>query len=147
MQQNGQIQIPLRKVLLINGVASGAVGLILIFFSPFVANITGLSYPAIIFEVGIGLLLYVAFLFWAASRKSVPAFTILLFAIIDFLWVIDSILLLEMNGSGYTKNPRNATWKSRYFPRLVSRGFLFLKIVLNMVASFNYRLFCSSCNT
>jgi hypothetical protein len=89
----------IRKVLLINAVSSGGTGLILLLFSGFVAEWTGLDYQSAIMGVGFYLLMVVALLIWTATRTVVSPLAVLILSIIDFLWVLKSIILLGMNGT------------------------------------------------
>lgn len=92
----------IRKVLLMNAVSSGACGLLLLLFPRFVADWTGLDNRMALMGTGIFLLIVVAFLSWTATRSVISPRVVLIFSIVDFLWVIDSLLLLGGNGSAIT---------------------------------------------
>jgi hypothetical protein len=89
----------IRFVLLANGFSTGVVGLILIFFSQFVATLTGLDRSSALFEVGIFLVVFVAFVFWTVKLKFIPPGYVLIFSVVDFLWVTGSVLLITTNGT------------------------------------------------
>lgn len=103
LQQNGVRTIEggslIRKVLLTNVVSSGAVGLILLLFPGFAGHWTGLDNHTAVAGTGVFLLVVVAFLLWTATRNVVSPRQVLVFSIIDLLWVIDSALLLGVSGS------------------------------------------------
>ncbi|TDF93749.1 hypothetical protein [Paenibacillus piri] len=102
-QQNGVKTIAggtlIRKVLLTNAASSGAVGLLLLLFPGFAGSWTGLDNLTALAGTGVFLLIVVAFLWWTATRNVVSPRQVLVFAILDFLWVIDSALLLGVSGS------------------------------------------------
>jgi len=89
----------IRKVLLINAVSSGAYGLLLLFFSGYVAEWTGLDSRSALVGTGIFLLVFVGFLVWAVSRSIVSPRVVLIIAVLDFLWVASGVLLLEDRGT------------------------------------------------
>ncbi|MED4582765.1 hypothetical protein P9578_08220 [Brevibacillus choshinensis] len=92
----------IRKVLLMNAVSSGACGLLLLLFPGYIADWMGLDNRLSLIGTGVFLLVVVAFLSWAATRSVISPRVVLVFSILDFLWVIDSLLLLVGNGSAYT---------------------------------------------
>jgi hypothetical protein len=92
----------IRKVLLTNAVSSGACGLLLFLFPGFVTSWTGLDNRTALVGTGIFLLIFVVFLAWTATRGVVSPRIVLIFAILDFLWVFYSFLLLGGNGSAMT---------------------------------------------
>ncbi|WP_051620958.1 hypothetical protein [Paenibacillus sp. UNC451MF] len=102
-QQNGVKTIEgdtlIRKVLLTNAVSSGAVGLLLLMFPGFARSWTGLDNLSALAGTGVFLLIVVALLLWTATRNLISPRLVLFFAILDLLWVIDSVLLLGVNGS------------------------------------------------
>ncbi|MFD0679352.1 MULTISPECIES: hypothetical protein [unclassified Paenibacillus] len=106
LQQNGAKSVTgdflIRKVLLTNAVSSGACGLLLLLFPKYVTDWTGLDNRSALIGTGIFLLIVVSFLVWAATKKVVPYRGVLIFSIVDLLWVVDSILLLGANGSVVT---------------------------------------------
>ncbi|UHA75433.1 hypothetical protein [Paenibacillus sp. 481] len=88
----------IRKILLVNAVASGGTGLLLLLFPGFVGELTGLDNQAALMGVGAYLLLVVALLLITASRKVVSPKAVLTLSVIDFLWVAKSIVLLGASG-------------------------------------------------
>ncbi|QED48024.1 hypothetical protein [Cytobacillus dafuensis] len=88
----------IRYVLLANGFSTGLVGLILIFFSHFLATLTGLDRSSMLVETGIFLVIFVAFVFWTVRMPFIPPMYVLIFSVVDFLWVIGSIFLIAKDG-------------------------------------------------
>lgn len=104
MNQNQQVEKSMngdkfiRYVLLANGFSTGLVGLILIFFSHFLATLTGLERSSALVETGIFLVIFVAFVFWTVRMQFIPPLYVLIFSAVDFLWVIGSIFLIAKDG-------------------------------------------------
>ncbi|TVX96655.1 hypothetical protein [Cohnella terricola] len=103
MKTNGAItpagENLIRKVLLTNVVSSGACGLLLLFFSGYVADWTGLGNRLALVETGVFLLVFVAFLVWTTSRSTVSPVAVLIIAMLDFIWVVGSVFLLKDKGT------------------------------------------------
>lgn len=95
----------IRRVLLMNAISSGACGLLLLLFPGLVADLTGLDNQMSLMGTGVFLLVVVAFLSWAATRSVISPRVVLVFSIVDFLWVIDSLLLLVGNGFAFSITP------------------------------------------
>ncbi|UVI28474.1 hypothetical protein [Paenibacillus spongiae] len=91
----------IRYILLANGFSTGAFGLILIFFSHFVATLTGLDHSSALVEVGIFLVVFVAFVFWTVKLKFIPPRYVLIYSVVDFLWVIGSVYLIASDGTSF----------------------------------------------
>ncbi|WP_232699116.1 hypothetical protein [Brevibacillus daliensis] len=91
----------IRYVLLANGFSTGALGIILIFFSHFVATLTGLDHSSALVKVGIFLVVFVAFVFWTVKLKFIPPRNVLIFSVVDFLWVIGSVFLIATDGISF----------------------------------------------
>jgi hypothetical protein len=89
-----QVTKGLQFLLLINALSTGFFGLVLLLFGGTVGNITGIEHPLTIRIAGFGLLIFISFVYWASKQKDIPANMLLVFAIIDLLWVIDSFLLV-----------------------------------------------------
>ncbi|MFC5401344.1 hypothetical protein [Cohnella soli] len=85
----------MRKILLINAVSSGGCGLILLLLSGYVSDWMGLSNQNALVETGIFLLVFVTILLWTASRSLIAPIVILVIAVLDILWVVGSVILLE----------------------------------------------------
>ena len=84
----------LRNALRANGVFSGLSGLMLTFGAQPIAAFLGLSEPVILIVIGLGLLLYAAMLFRAASDDAQLPRVGLMAIIGDALWVLGSVILL-----------------------------------------------------
>jgi hypothetical protein len=83
----------LRRVLLVDAVSCGAMGLGLIAFTDFVARV--LELPAqLLSEAGIVLLPFAAFLAYVASRPTPTRFAVWAIIVLNVIWVVDSIVLL-----------------------------------------------------
>ncbi|WP_312113265.1 hypothetical protein [Brevibacillus reuszeri] len=92
----------IRHVLLANGFSTGAFGLLLIFFSHFVATLTGLESSSALVGTGLFLVIFVAFVFWTVKMNFIPPLNVLIFSVVDFLWVIGSIFLISKDGTSFT---------------------------------------------
>ncbi|HEY6642518.1 hypothetical protein [Povalibacter sp.] len=95
----------LRRVLLVDALASGGMGLLALLFA---APISGLlDLPAsLLTQIGIVLLPFAAFVGFLASRPVPPNVGVWVVIGINILWVIDSAFMLitgwvEPNGLGY----------------------------------------------
>ncbi|MFD0621142.1 hypothetical protein ACFQZR_27345 [Paenibacillus sp. GCM10027629] len=88
----------IRKVLLTNAVSSGVCGLLLLLFPGYVGDWTGLDNRTALTETGIFLLVFVAFLVWVVSRRIVSPGSVLVVTVLDLLWVVGGVLLLEDKG-------------------------------------------------
>ncbi|MFQ5859303.1 MAG: hypothetical protein ACE5LU_27195 [Anaerolineae bacterium] len=73
---------------------SGISGAILIVAAKPLASLIGVDAPAILTLIGVGLLFYAALLFWIAAREPINRRLVLIAAILDTAWVIDSAILL-----------------------------------------------------
>lgn len=99
MEQNKKKQVvvtqTLRWVLLINAISTGGFGLVLLFFGGFVGELTGIDSVLSIRLVGLGLVVFVMFVYWASTQKIMSANMLLAFALIDLIWVIDSAIMIS----------------------------------------------------
>jgi hypothetical protein len=83
----------LRRVLLVDAVASGAMGLGMIAFTALFARV--LQLPAqLLSEAGIVLLPFAAFVGFIASRQTPARFAVWAIIALNVIWVVDSIVLL-----------------------------------------------------
>jgi hypothetical protein len=83
----------LRRVLLVDAVASGAMGLGMIAFTDLFARV--LQLPAqLLSEAGIVLLPFAAFVGFIASRQTPARFAVWAIIALNVIWVVDSIVLL-----------------------------------------------------
>jgi hypothetical protein len=90
-----QVTTGLYRVLLINAIATGAFGLLLLFFGDTVGKLVGMDNSMAIRIVGFGLIIFITFVYWASRQKVISANMLLVFAIIDLIWVIDSLILIS----------------------------------------------------
>ncbi|WP_051271378.1 hypothetical protein [Shimazuella kribbensis] len=99
MNQTGTKQVDLTKglrwLLLFNAISTGAFGFVLLLFGPFVGEIAGLDHSSAIRLTGFGLLVFISFVYWASRQRVMSANMLLVFAFIDLIWVVDSILLVS----------------------------------------------------
>jgi hypothetical protein len=85
----------LRTTLVINGVSTVLCGLALLLAPTALAELLGVSAPALL-AVGAGLVLYAAGLFWTARRQPIPGGAAWAAVVMDFGWVLGSIALIEL---------------------------------------------------
>ncbi|NNC22103.1 hypothetical protein HJC22_41070 [Corallococcus exiguus] len=83
----------LRRVLLLDGVASGATGLLGALAAEPLGALTGLD-PAILRPAGLGLVPFALLLVYLASRATLPAWPVWCVVAMNVTWVVDSVLLL-----------------------------------------------------
>ena len=96
----------LRRVLLVDAVTSGAMGIAMVAFSELFASLLQLPVD-LISEAGIVLLPFAAFVGFVASRPEPSRFAVWAIIALNAVWVIDSIVLLftgwvAPNALGYT---------------------------------------------
>lgn len=85
---------PLRWPLRLDGLFSGAGGILAIAFAQPLAALTGIEPPLALIIVGIGLLDYAALLLWGSTRPHPPTRIATTAIILNVLWIIGSIALL-----------------------------------------------------
>lgn len=95
----------LRNVLLIDAISGLIGGFLLTFGASYLQNTFGLSY-SLLFYSGLSFFPFAALLIYAATRKTVSKTIIWIIIGLNFLWGIDSFLLLisgyvEPTNSGY----------------------------------------------
>jgi hypothetical protein len=83
----------LRRVLALDAVASGAMGLGLAAFAPLLAGVLGLP-SELLRESGLILLPWAAFIGFLASRQQPSRIAVWSVIALNALWVVDSIVLL-----------------------------------------------------
>ncbi len=86
----------LRSTLVINGVSTALCGLTLLLAPGRLANLLGVSPPALLAGVGAGLVLYAAGLFWTARRQPIPGAAAWAAIVLDLGWVLGSVALVEL---------------------------------------------------
>lgn len=95
----------LRRVLVLDAVSSGAMGLAMLAYGSFIANL--LSLPVdLIREAGVVLLPFAAFVGYLASREQPHRSAVWAVIAINVVWAVDSVVLLftgwvEPNALGY----------------------------------------------
>jgi len=92
--------IPLKNVLLINGVSSGATGLGLITLSRFFAELFQVRSSAVFTEVGVFLVVFSLFVIFQGTRSVIRAKSVQVIIALDILWVIASFITAIAMKSG-----------------------------------------------
>lgn len=83
----------LRRVLVVDAVSSGAMGLAMIAFAELLANLLQLPVE-LVSEAGIVLLPFAAFVGFVASRREPARIAVWVVIAMNVVWVVDSIVLL-----------------------------------------------------
>jgi hypothetical protein len=83
----------LRRVLAVDAVSSGAMGLGMLSFGSFIAHLLNLPVE-LIHDAGLVLLPFAAFVGYIASRRQPPRAAVWIIIALNVVWVVDSILLL-----------------------------------------------------
>ena len=83
----------LRRVLAVDAVTSGAMGLAMIAFAGLIANLLQLPVD-LVREAGIILLPFAAFVGFIASRREPARLAVWIIVALNAVWVVDSIVLL-----------------------------------------------------
>jgi hypothetical protein len=83
----------LRRVLVVDAVSSGAMGLAMIAFAELLANLLQLPVE-LVSEAGIVLLPFAAFVGFVASRREPARIAVWVIIAMNVVWVVDSIVLL-----------------------------------------------------
>ena len=91
-----------RRVLQTNSCFSAIIGIALIVASRPIASLLGPDIPLVLLIVGIAVLLFAPYLFWAASRPAARQQLVVLIGISDALWVAFSVVLLLLPGIPFT---------------------------------------------
>lgn len=96
----------LRRVLIVDAVSSGALGIVMIAFAELLANLCQLPVE-LVSEAGIVLLPFAAFVGFVASRPEPARIAVWAVIALNVVWVVDSIMLLfsgwiAPNALGYT---------------------------------------------
>jgi hypothetical protein len=98
--------ISLKNVLLINGVSSGATGLLLLVFGNFTASLFSVNSPVAFWAVGIFLLVFAAVVVSEGRTTNTRPNRVRMIIMLDMLWVIGSMAivvlqLLSLSALGY----------------------------------------------
>ena len=96
----------LRRVLVLDAISSGAMGLAMLSFGSFIAQLLNLPVD-LIRDAGLVLLPFAAFVGYIASREHPPRAGVWIIIALNVVWVVDSIVLLftgwvEPNALGYS---------------------------------------------
>lgn len=107
--------ISLRNVLLINGVSSGATGLLILFFGNAVASLFGAGGPTAFWAVGIFLILFAGLVVNEGLKASARPKRVRLIIVLDVLWVVNSaaivvLQLFDLSALGYMAISAVAAW-------------------------------------
>ena len=86
----------LRSTLVINGTSTVLCGVALLAAPGALAELLGVSPPALLAVVGGGLVLYAAGLFWTARRHPIPDAAAWTAIVLDLGWVIGSVAVIEV---------------------------------------------------
>ncbi|RKH04077.1 hypothetical protein D7X74_35680 [Corallococcus sp. CA047B] len=83
----------LRRALLLDAVASGAMGLLMAAAAAPLGPLLGLE-PGLLRMAGLGLIPFALLLGYLASRDTLPAWPVWFVVAVNALWVVDSVLLM-----------------------------------------------------
>lgn len=83
----------LRLVLKLDAAATGAVGLLLLVAGPVLDRLLG-TQPALLWPVGLFLVIYAAAIWIVATRRSVSRLAAWAAVVINLLWMVDSIVVV-----------------------------------------------------
>lgn len=85
----------LRRVLMLDAIASGATGLLLAFGAGALAPITGID-PAVAGPAGYFLIPYAGLVAWLAGRPAQPVPLVWAVVIVNLVWVVESLGVLAL---------------------------------------------------
>ncbi|GMU01626.1 hypothetical protein KH5H1_57460 [Corallococcus caeni] len=83
----------LRRALLLDGVASGAMGLLMAVAAGPLGPLLGLE-PGLLRAAGLGLIPFALLLGYLAARETLPSWPVWFVVAVNALWVVDSVLLM-----------------------------------------------------
>ncbi|HTJ51339.1 MAG TPA: hypothetical protein VL443_17890 [Cyclobacteriaceae bacterium] len=86
--------MPLKNVLIVNGVSSGATGIGLVAFAQLAAKLFDVSQTSVFAGTGIFLLVFAAVVLFEAFRDSIRMRQVQIIIALDVLWVIASVLVV-----------------------------------------------------
>jgi hypothetical protein len=86
----------LRSTLVINGISTVLCGAALLAAPGVLAELLGVSAPALLAVVGGGLVLYAGGLFWTARRRPIPDVAAWTAIVLDLGWVFGSVAVIEV---------------------------------------------------
>lgn len=111
----------LKTALLSNAIFSTLSGVTMLFLSSSVAGLIGIGAPVFYQIIGVGLLGFAGYVAWTATRDSINAYKALEISLMDFLWVLGTMLLIPF-----------------VLPSPTSVGLFFLIGVATVVGSFGF---------
>ena len=88
--------ISLKNVLLVNGVSSGATGLLILTFANMAASLFGVNGPAAFLAVGIFLIVFAVLVINEGLKTNPRAHRVQLIIVLDVLWVTGSIAIVVL---------------------------------------------------
>lgn len=105
----------LRNALLINGISSGATGLILVAAPSFVANIVDATTTAPILAVGFFLIAFAGLVLYSAKPDNMTRKLVNVITFLDITWVVVSLFIaatraFALSGVGYLLIVAVALW-------------------------------------
>jgi hypothetical protein len=92
--KNFNFMMPLKNVLIVNGVSSGATGIGLVAFARLAANLFGVPHSGVFSGTGIFLLVFAAVVLFEAFRDSIRIKQVQIIIALDILWVIVSVFVV-----------------------------------------------------
>jgi hypothetical protein len=105
----------LRNVLMINGLSSGATGLILAAASAFIADVLNVSGTSPVMAAGWFLIFFAALVLYTARQKMISRRLVITIILLDIIWVIASAIVvtvsvLQLSRIGYSLILAVALW-------------------------------------
>ena len=85
----------LRRTFLVNGIATAMTGALALVASPWLPAILGRTSPAVLAIVGAGLVVFAGVLLTQARRERIDRRVAWAITVVDIVWVIGSIVLVE----------------------------------------------------
>ena len=85
----------LQRTLLVNGIATAGTGLLALIGSPWLADVIGLSSPALLAIVGAGLVVFAAVPLALGRRTHIDRSAAWAIAVADVAWVVGSVAVVE----------------------------------------------------
>lgn len=83
-----------KNILLVNGISSGATGILLVAFAEFFATLFQLTDTVIFEGVGIFLIAFATFVIWVAMDSRAQIRKMQLIIVLDVMWTIGSFLIV-----------------------------------------------------
>jgi hypothetical protein len=86
----------LKRTLLVNGIATAMTGALALVASPWLPAILGPTPPSVLAIIGAGLVAFAGVLLVQSRRERIDRRVAWAIAVVDILWVIGSIMLVEI---------------------------------------------------